>query len=137
MKDIRRDLGLAGEDTAAAVVDEAGLTVLGRNWRDGRRGEIDLIAADPASGTIVVIEVKTRVGNRLGSALEAVDSRKLRRLRGLGGAWLRATGTRARARVDAIAITVPDRASARRAVADRMTDLRECGARIDWVEGLS
>ena len=43
----RRALGIAGENTACLVVEEEGLRVIERNWRAGRRGEIDIIACDP------------------------------------------------------------------------------------------
>ena len=40
----RRVLGVAGEYTARLIIEEAGLRVLECNWRDGRRGELDIIA---------------------------------------------------------------------------------------------
>ena len=42
----RRVLGVAGEYTARLIIEEAGLRVLECNWRDGRRGELDIIARD-------------------------------------------------------------------------------------------
>ena len=57
----RRVLGVAGEYTARLIIEEAGLRVLECNWRDGRRGELDIIArddTDPGSPWTVVIEVR-------------------------------------------------------------------------------
>lgn len=51
-------LGRYGEDLAARLLAEAGMTVLARNWRCGRAGEIDIVARD--GDTVVVCEVKTR-----------------------------------------------------------------------------
>ena len=82
-------LGLQGEQVAARFLTEAGLTVLGRNWRC-REGEIDIVALD--GRTLVICEVKTRSGVRFGTPLEAVTRPKARRLRRLAVAWVRAHG---------------------------------------------
>ena len=82
-------LGLQGEQVAARFLTEAGLTVLGRNWRC-RDGEIDIVALD--GRTLVICEVKTRSGVRFGTPLEAVTRPKARRLRRLAVAWVRAHG---------------------------------------------
>ena len=74
--DFRRRLGVLGEATATRFISEAGLQVIDRTWRNGRAGELDIIATD-GSNTIV-IEVRTRFGNAKGSALESVDDRKVR-----------------------------------------------------------
>lgn len=103
----RNDLGRAGEDLAASHLVANGLDVLDRNWRDGRRGEIDIVARDPGTGTVVVCEVKTRVGTRYGTALEAVGPRKLTRLRRLARAWLAAHDTHGAVRFDVVAVTLP------------------------------
>ena len=53
-------LGAAGEHTARLLLEEAGLCVLDTNWRDGRRGELDIIARDDTDATCpwtVVVEV--------------------------------------------------------------------------------
>ena len=36
----RRALGIAGENTACLVVEEEGLRVIERNWRDGPHGPV-------------------------------------------------------------------------------------------------
>ena len=91
----RRALGAAGEYTARLALEEEGLRLLDTNWRDGRRGELDIIArdeTDPQHSWTVIVEVRTRVGRRKGSALASVDHRKVSRLRALTGAWCRAHG---------------------------------------------
>jgi putative endonuclease len=82
-------LGQQGEQVAAQFLIEAGLTVLGRNWRCAD-GEIDIIALD--GRTLVICEVKTRSDVRFGTPLEAVTRAKARRLRRLAVAWVRAHG---------------------------------------------
>lgn len=128
----RGALGRAGEDLAAAHLVAGGLDVIERNWRDGRRGEIDIIAWDPRSRTVVVCEVKTRIGTRFGTALEAVGADKLRQLRRLARAWLAAHDMHGRVRFDVVAVTVPWVPGAgEEPDAKRLAD-----ARLEWVQGV-
>mgnify|MGYP003043657471 CR=1 FL=1 len=65
----RRVLGAAGEYTARLLLQEKGLRILESNWRDGRRGELDVIARDDTDSSCswtVVVEVRTRGGRRRG-----------------------------------------------------------------------
>lgn len=104
------DLGRAGEDRAAAHLEATGYRILDRNWRT-RGGEIDIVAE--RGGAIAVVEVKTRRGDLFGDPLEAVDARKRARLWRLAMAWRHAHPESAgELRLDAIAITGPDPASA-------------------------
>ena len=128
----RAALGRAGEDLAVRLVVGDGLEVLDRNWRDGRRGELDVVARDPGTGTVVFVEVRTRTGDGHGTALESVDARKLMRLRSLAAAWLSRHDVHGRVRMDVIAVTVPP--VARRSDAPRPVDLG--GARVEWVRGI-
>lgn len=44
--DYRKYLGQAGEDYACRFIEEQGLEVLERNWRDSNRGELDILARE-------------------------------------------------------------------------------------------
>lgn len=96
-------LGRFGEQVAARfLTEERGMVVLDRNWRC-EAGEIDLVLRDGA--VLVVCEVKTRTSLTYGTPHEAVDQRKLRRLRRLAIAWLRAHDVSAPdVRVDLVAV---------------------------------
>ena len=136
----RRVLGAAGEYTARLMIEEAGLRVLECNWRDGRRGELDIIArddTDPFRPWTVVVEVRTRVGRSKGSALASVDPRKVARLRSLTGAWCRARGRLgSRVRIDVVAITLDAQGLRRWPDVGRSdVDLRALGARTLWLRG--
>jgi len=85
----RQSLGQSGEDAAARWYKDRGATILDRNWRHGRNGEIDLILQH--GDTVIFCEVKTRRSNRWGVPAEAVGWEKQRRIRSLAAAWL---GTR-------------------------------------------
>lgn len=113
-----RELGAWGEQAAAEFLAARGLEVCARNWRDGRRGEIDIVARQGA--TLVFVEVKTRRGRAFGTALESVDERKLRRLRRLAGRWLAQHRPGCPARIDVVGVTV---------------DARRC-ARLEWLVGV-
>jgi putative endonuclease len=86
MKDVRRQLGDAGEDLAAAALKKQGYKILERNYVTPL-GEIDLVARH---GKIVVfIEVKTRRSGVFGGPGEAVHPAKQARLRRLADYYLK------------------------------------------------
>lgn len=82
----KRLLGQRGEAIAARHLTGLGMEVIDRNWRCDA-GEIDLVLRD--GNVLVVCEVKTRTSLAYGAPLEAIDQRKLDRLRRLAARWLR------------------------------------------------
>jgi putative endonuclease len=95
--DARRLLGDLGEATAARALERHGVRIVARNARTrfgrDRRG-------------LVFVEVKTRRRGSFVSAIEAVDGRKVARLRGLALAWAAQHATRERMRLVVAAVTV-------------------------------
>ncbi len=79
-------LGRHGEQLVARLYERSGFEVADRNWRCAG-GEIDLVAR--RGGLIVFCEVKTRSSTRWGSPLEAVDRRRVQRLRAAAAEYLR------------------------------------------------
>jgi len=102
----RAGLGRWGEDWAALYLLSLGWVILDRNWRC-RAGEIDIVAQDPGPPPrLVVVEVKTKAGDRYGDPLEAVTRTKLHRLGQLGLWWQgRHPEVDGSLRLDAIGIT--------------------------------
>lgn len=105
----RSALGRYGEDLAARRLTEAGMTVLERNWRGGRTGEIDIVALD--GDVLVVCEVKTRRAGRFEHPMAAVGPEKAQRLRDLAQRWIQTHGGAppGGVRVDLVGVVLPDR----------------------------
>jgi putative endonuclease len=102
----RAELGALGEQLATDHLTGLGLRVLTRNWRC-RYGELDVIAVDPETCTVVFVEVKTRTGDGFGGLAQAVTEQKLRRLRRLASWWLATQDGRwAGIRIDVIGVRV-------------------------------
>lgn len=104
------EIGQRGEDAAVAYLERIGMSVVDRNWRDGR-GELDIVALDGA--TLVVCEVKTRRGASHGTPEEAVSAAKQRRLTRLARSYIAANALEpcnVRFDVVSIAVIASDRA---------------------------
>lgn len=82
---VKDAVGRFGEDTAAAYLAAAGLTLLDRNWRCAG-GELDIVAQEGT--TLVFVEVKTRSTAAFGDPAEAVGVVKAARIRRLAQQWL-------------------------------------------------
>ena len=87
--DPRRLFGDDGERIAADALAARGMRIVARNART-RFGELDLVARDRRG--YVFIEVKTRRAGSFVAAAEAVDARKLARVRRLALGWLAEQG---------------------------------------------
>ncbi|GAB7104741.1 YraN family protein [Streptomyces phaeofaciens JCM 4814] len=108
----RGALGRYGEGLAARRLADAGMTVLERNWRCGRTGEIDIVARD--GDVLVVCEVKTRRGGGFQHPMAALTPRKAERLRGLAERWIQTHGGAppGGVRIDLIGVVLPRRGAA-------------------------
>lgn len=73
----KRAIGGGYEAQAANLLKEKGMQILAANFRS-RGGEIDLVARD--GSCLVFVEVKYRTDGRMGTALEAVDARKQKKI---------------------------------------------------------
>ncbi|MGW5906256.1 YraN family protein [Streptomyces althioticus] len=102
-------LGRYGETLAARRLTQAGMTVLKRNWRCGRTGEIDIVARD--GDALVVCEVKTRRAGAFQHPMAAITPAKASRLRGLAERWLQEHGGAppGGVRIDLVGVLLPRR----------------------------
>ena len=102
----RAEIGALGEQLAADHLQGLGLRIVARNWRC-RYGELDIIAADDTTNTVVFVEVKTRTSDRFGGVEQAVTPAKVRRLRRLTGLWLAQQRTGwAAVRIDVVTVRI-------------------------------
>ena len=96
-----RKRGELGERIAESFLKLKGFEILRRNLVYAGR-EIDLLARTESS--IVAVEVKLRCGTPYGSAIEAVDRRKLSRIREALAGAVRERQTPLAPRVDLVVI---------------------------------
>jgi putative endonuclease len=98
----RRALGDLGERIAVQHLLAKGYRIREQNFRT-REGEIDIIAE--RGDTLVFVEVKTRRGSAFGTATEALNSAKQRRLVALAEAYSQLhAGLPPEQRIDVIAL---------------------------------
>ncbi|MGH7794333.1 MAG: YraN family protein [Candidatus Binatia bacterium] len=96
-------LGQEGERLAERYLQKKGYKLVERNYRCAV-GELDLIVLDRR--VVVFVEVKTRTGHGFGSPLEAVESRKQRKMIQAAQFFLSAKGLQQReARFDVVGIS--------------------------------
>ncbi len=99
--------GQQGERIAERFLKRNGCRILARNYRAGRH-EIDLIAEEKFTGTIVFVEVKARTEGGFGRPADAVHADKQRFLRLAAQSWLlEHGGTEQSARFDVIEVLLP------------------------------
>lgn len=97
-EDPRRALGRLGEQLAATHLERLGFTIVARNART-RYGEIDLVAFDGHTSTLVFAEVKTRRSRKRWrltaeeQPLAWLRTSQRARLRRLAAAWLHHSGS--------------------------------------------
>ena len=77
--DYNKQCGNFGEDIAVKYLVESGYKIIQRNFKYGKRGEIDIIAE--RADILVFIEVKTRTNIYFGSAIEQISQNKILRWR--------------------------------------------------------
>lgn len=87
-----------GQQAAADYLEEHGLRVLDRAWRCPD-GQLDIVAVE--GSTFVVCELRTGGS----TSLQVMGQAKVKKLRGLGAAWLQAHGIRYdQIRIDVIGV---------------------------------
>ena len=81
-----RDLGTGGEDAASDFLLSKNFSIIERNYRFGKFGEIDIIAQ--RGDLIIFVEVKSRGSKRYGGALYSISSKKKTRLKTAARAFI-------------------------------------------------
>jgi putative endonuclease len=83
-----KNFGKEGEELAARLLVSKGYEIIVRNYRYSDKGEIDIIAKDPASGYTVFVEVKSRTSLRFGEPEYAITKNKIRQIKRMAEAYL-------------------------------------------------
>ena len=105
-QDSRLGLGRRGEELAARHLVARGYEIVARNWRCAS-GELDLVARD--GECLVMVEVRTRRGEELGSPEESLTAAKRARLVTLGEAYAQAHDWVGDWRIDVVAVEMDRR----------------------------
>jgi putative endonuclease len=74
----KAEIGAYGESIAAGFLHTKGIKIIERNYKPKRWGEIDLIGLD--DNQLIIIEVKTRVGEQMTDPTESIHSTKINAL---------------------------------------------------------
>lgn len=97
-----QSLGALGEQEAARYLQERNFRILHTNFRT-KIGELDIVAQK--NETVVLIEVKSRIGDFRGKPYEAVNKRKIEHIKRTGYAYLQAHNIKnAPLRIDVVSI---------------------------------
>ena len=100
----KRLSGFKGEEYAIGVLENNGYKIIERNFTT-KIGEIDIIAKD--NDTLVFVEVKTRWSKKFGNPEEAVDKRKISKIKRVGEYYLLThKNALKKQRIDVVAIDV-------------------------------
>ncbi len=83
-----RDLGAGGEEIAAEFLLSKNFSVIERNYRFSKFGEIDIIAR--RDDLIIFVEVKNRSSERYGGALYSISNKKKSSLKTTARAFIAA-----------------------------------------------
>lgn len=112
MSEQRRALGQTGENLATQALLDAGLTIIQRNWRC-TAGELDIIAQESApdysqggkvAPWLVFVEVRTRRGDRYGTALQSITLQKQQKLIEVAEHYVQQHGWQGAWRIDVVGV---------------------------------
>ena len=102
-KELNRTKGRIGEDRASAFLIDRGFKIIERNYTS-KRGEVDIIAMK--EGTLHFVEVKARRNAAHGHPLEAIDSKKIRRICAAANHYLTGNGLAGKLPVSIDAVSI-------------------------------
>jgi len=98
----RREVGQQGETLAVEYLLERGYQIVTRNWRCAA-GELDIVAE--RANRLIFVEVRTRRGERFGTAAESITATKRARLVALAESYLQAHAIEQAWQIDVITVT--------------------------------
>ncbi|MBI2098565.1 MAG: YraN family protein [Candidatus Wildermuthbacteria bacterium] len=99
------DVGRLGEKLASEYLRKQGYTILAQNYRT-RYAEIDLIAKQ--KDVLVIVEVRTKVGEQFGTPEETLNYKKLQKVRRNAEAYVAYGKWKGPCRIDAVCIVLAE-----------------------------
>ena len=102
-KQYNKETGGLGERLAADFLQRKGYKILEQNYRT-RYAEIDLVARH--KDILVIVEVRTKVGERFGSPEETLNFRKLQKVKRNAAAYVGHAKWNKLYRVDAVCVVL-------------------------------
>ena len=86
MSDYKKRTGNSGEEIAAEFLTSQNFTIISRNFRYKKAGEIDIIASK--NNLLIFVEVKNRTSNYFGGALYSINPKKKQSIRFIANQFL-------------------------------------------------
>jgi len=103
----RRKAGSQAEDQAVMFLEQAGYSIIKRNFTFGRIGEIDIICKH--EGILIFVEVKARMNHEFGPPEASITQKKVKALKKAAEGYLYINNIRdIPCRFDFIAIEYPE-----------------------------
>jgi len=97
------DVGRLGEKLASEYLKKKGYRILERNYRT-RYAEIDLIAKH--KNVLVIVEVRTKIGEQFGTPEETLNFRKLQKVKRNAEAYASRVKWKGLYRIDAVCVVL-------------------------------
>jgi len=97
------EVGKIGEEIAKKFLEKQGYKIIEQNYKT-KYAEIDLIAKKGED--LILVEVRTKVGDKFGTPEETINKKKMRKLRGNAMAYSSIKKWKGPVRIDAICIVL-------------------------------
>lgn len=105
LKTFNKETGRLGEQKAAEYLKKKGYKIIEQNYRT-RYAEIDLVAKE--KDVLVIVEVRTKIGEQFGSPEETLNGRKLYKVKRNAMAYAAHIKWNTLCRVDAVCIVLDE-----------------------------
>jgi len=103
MKPSTKETGDTAEHVARGYLEEKGYKILNTNWRVGHL-ELDIVAQD--GDELVIVEVKSRMGEPFEHPVDALSDKKIKKVITAAEAWIQFHNWPGETRFDLILVTI-------------------------------
>jgi len=103
MKPTTKETGDSAEHIARGYLEEKGYKILNTNWRIGHL-ELDIVAQEGEE--LVIVEVKSRIGEPFEHPVDALSDKKIKKIINAAEAWIQYHDWTQDTRFDLILVTI-------------------------------